>query len=103
MRKQARSRVRRSESEWAEILDHCRASGQSQAAYCRANGLSKSSFEHWKKRLRRSSSERGRRQQGRFLEWSAGTVGRSQSSSSGSIFGELELSLPGGVVLRWKP
>lgn len=102
MRKQARSRVRRTESEWAEILDRCRASGQSQAAYCRANGLSKSSFEHWKKRLRRSSSARGRGP-GRFVEWPAGDAARVTGGAAGSTFGELELSLPGGVVLRWKP
>mgnify|MGYP000889823862 FL=1 len=39
---------------WHEHLLRCDASGQSIAAYCRANGLSTPSFHWWKRKLKPS-------------------------------------------------
>lgn len=36
---------------WRGHWEHWRTSGQSQAAYCRAHGLSKHRFRYWKRRF----------------------------------------------------
>lgn len=45
------SRVRRGASDWHEILSRFAASGLSQAAFCRREGLALSTFGYWKRRL----------------------------------------------------
>lgn len=102
MRRQADGKVRRSRQEWEQIFDRFRASGQSGAAFCRKHKLPKSSFEKWKKKLRGQS--RASRATPSFVEWPTPTTPDEASISSGRLdSGELELALPGGVVLRWKP
>jgi transposase len=58
----ANTRTRQSQSPrvqraqfWREHIHSCEASGQSIAAYCRANGLSAPSFHWWKRKLNSSS------------------------------------------------
>lgn len=41
---------------WRKHLDTQQRSGQSIAGYCREQGLAPSSFGHWRRKLRRSSS-----------------------------------------------
>jgi len=41
---------------WRKHLDKQQQSGQSIAGYCREQGLASSSFGHWRRKLRRSSS-----------------------------------------------
>lgn len=38
--------------QWQQLIDAQAASGQSQVAFCAEHGLSKSSFQHWKRRLK---------------------------------------------------
>jgi len=42
---------RRSQAEWQHILERFEASGMTQAAFCREQGLSVSTFGYWKRRL----------------------------------------------------
>ena len=80
----------RSESEWREIFRSYRVSGLSRAAFCKREGIAIGSFSNWEKRLKpkaRPSSE--------FVEWSPPAPPPTRTP-------ELELSLPGGVTLRWK-
>ncbi|WP_435106578.1 IS66 family insertion sequence element accessory protein TnpA [Arhodomonas sp. AD133] len=43
--------IRRSEAQWREIFAAHEASGLSQAAFCRREGLALSTFAYWKRRL----------------------------------------------------
>lgn len=101
MRKQASVRLRRSEAEWSRIFERQRSSGLSEAAFCRREGLSKNTFGCWKQKL---GSRRGA-QSSRpvFVEWPVATeADPTPGVVGGRGFGELELILPGGGVLRWK-
>ena len=46
-----RRHVRRSPSEWQQLIDEQARSGQSQRAFCAARALSAKSFQHWKRQL----------------------------------------------------
>ncbi len=95
MRVQSKGRVRRSRAEWRGILDRFAASGQSQAAFCRREGISKGSLSRWKQQIGEGDAEPGA-----FVELAVG-----QEGASARVLepGELELALPGGVSLRWRP
>lgn len=45
-------RQKHSREQWQHLVDAQAASGQSQVAFCAERGLSKSSFQHWKRRLK---------------------------------------------------
>ncbi|MGB7755496.1 MAG: transposase [Salinisphaera sp.] len=49
-------RRRRSPEQWQRLIDQQADSGQSQAAFCAAHGLSQTTFQHWKRRLKSSAS-----------------------------------------------
>jgi len=51
-----KDRVVRSAAEWQEIMNRFAASGRSQAAFCRAEGISRSTFDLWRGKLRSKSS-----------------------------------------------
>jgi hypothetical protein len=91
---QEKVRVRRSRTEWRRILARFEASGLSETAFCVREGISKGSFSRWKHRVRASEAETAA-----FVELSPPVVPRSAALEAG----ELELVLPGGVSLRWKP
>ncbi len=99
MQKQADGKVRRSRKEWEQIFDRFRSSGQSGAAFCRQNKLPKSSFEKWRKKVGRPLGVK--KPTPSFVEWPTAMTPASVSSVPLAP-GEFELSLPGGVVLRWK-
>lgn len=44
-------RKRRSREEWQHLIDTQAAGNLTQVAYCKANGLSLSSFRYWKRQL----------------------------------------------------
>ena len=46
-----RRHVRRSPSEWQQLIDEQARSGLSQTAFCAARTVSTTSFQHWKRRL----------------------------------------------------
>lgn len=46
-----RRRIRRSKSEWQQLIAEQAQSGLSQIAFCQAKGLGLASFQNWKRRL----------------------------------------------------
>ena len=82
-----RRRIRRSQTEWQRLIDEQTDSGQTQAAFCAANGISVASFQNWKRRLAAEVSPEP------WLE--LGTLAQ-QSTSAWDI----ELQLGDGVCLR---
>ena len=86
----SKKRVRRSAVEWEQILERQEASGLSQSAFCRQEGLSAASFAHW--RARRSAPAPS---SPAFVQWHV-----PQAGSHTLQPGEMELVLPGGVRLR---
>jgi len=49
------SRTIRSPDQWQHLIEAQAASGQTQVAFCAEHGLSKSSFQLWKRRFRAAS------------------------------------------------
>lgn len=45
-------RQKHSPEQWQQLIEAQAASGQSQVAFCAEHDLSKSSFQHWKRRLK---------------------------------------------------
>jgi hypothetical protein len=96
MRVLADGRVRRTEAEWRGLLERFEQSGLSMAAFCRRSKLPRGSFVKWRQRLAGGpSSSHG------FVEWIAPSSAEPEAGKREAA-GEFELSLPGGVVLRWR-
>jgi len=93
MRVLADGRVRRSASEWRRVLEKFEASGLSALSFCQREGISRGTFTRWQKRLEGLEPEVGA-----FVELPLHVPAGSSSLAPG----EMELSLPGGVKLRWK-
>jgi putative transposase len=51
-----RRHVRRSRSDWQQLIDEQARSGVSQTAFCAARTVSTTSFQHWKRRLAAAAS-----------------------------------------------
>jgi hypothetical protein len=51
MTETTRRHVRRSRSDWQQLIDEQARSGLSQRAFCAARALSAKSFQHWKRQL----------------------------------------------------
>jgi len=87
--------VKRSEAEWRKLFEKCEASGLSALAFCQRAGIPRSTFTRWQQRVQVVSSQA---QTAAFVELPLPVAGSSASLAPG----EFELSLPGGVTLRWK-
>jgi hypothetical protein len=96
MRVLADGRVKRSVAEWRRVFEKCEASGLSAMAFCQREEIPRSTFTRWQQRVRVVPAEP---KTAAFVELPFSTAG----SSAVLAPGELELSLPGGVTLRWKP
>ncbi len=94
MRVQANGKMRRSRAERREIFDRFERTDLSEAAFCRREGIAKGSFSRWKRCFRAPEGEKAG-----FVELPPPV----QPSSASLEAGEMELMLPGGVRLRWKP
>ncbi len=99
MRKQADGKIRRSQEEWERIFDRFHSSGMTGAAFCHREKIAKGSFEKWRKKIGRRSKVVATAPT--FVEWPTPTDPMLTSPTLSS--GEFELSLPGGVVLRFRP
>ena len=84
-----RSRVRRSRKQWQQLIDEQEKSDQTQVAFCQTHGVAASSFQYWKRKLRRAEPDIA-------PEWVELPVDLSGSTSGWDI----ELSLGEGLVLR---
>jgi len=96
MRVLADGRVRRTEAEWCALVERFEKSGLSVAAFCRRAKLPRNSFGKWRGRLAGSQ-----RPTPAFVEWVAPSSVEAEGVERRGA-GEFELSLPGGVVLRWR-
>jgi hypothetical protein len=102
MHKQADGKVRRSQEEWERIFERFHSSGMTGAAFCRREKIAKGSFEKWKKKVGQESKAVA--VVPTFIEWPTPSDAAPTSSMNSPALspGELELSFPGGVTLRWK-
>lgn len=50
------SHQRRSPEQWQRLIEQQAASALNQAAFCASQGLAKTTFQHWKRRLRTPAS-----------------------------------------------
>ena len=100
MRVQSNGKVRRSKSEWTAIFEAYEASGLSESAFCRRKKIPQSTFAKQKQRRAQRRRKPGTRRSSRvgFVELTPPGV----PTPTGVGPGEFELSLPGGIVLRWK-
>ena len=87
-------RVRRSRAEWQEIVSRSKESDLSESEFCKHEGILYSTFAAWKRKLRLPPEAKGA-----FVEMIRSPVSLDAQPCVG---GEFELSLPGGVTLRWK-
>jgi hypothetical protein len=102
MRVLSDGRVRRTQAEWRELIARFEQSELSITAFCRRSKLSRSSFVKRRRQLGGSARVgRHARSSPAFVEWIAPPSAQAAAVKGGGA-GELELSLPGGVVLRWK-
>jgi hypothetical protein len=95
----ADGRVRRTAAEWRELIEAQEASGLSVLAFCERKKLSRSAFTRWRHELKRGGAEAADAE-ACFVELPLPGV---ESGPRSLAPGELELSLPSGVTLRWKP
>ena len=79
---------------WQEVIERQQCSGQSIVGFCSKEGLAPASFHAWKRRLRQSRCETGRRSAKQAL------VPVQIVSDPTPDGGRLEVYWPGGVVLR---
>lgn len=96
MRVLADGRVRRTRTEWQAILKRFEKSGLSGTAFCEREEISPSAFAEWKRKLGEPAPSRPSRP--RFIELTTTPAVSPTPSQSRGVF---EMSLPGGVVLRW--
>ena len=101
MRVQSNGKIRRTASEWEALLRAQRESGLSEAAFCRRKKLPKSSFSKAKQRHPRRRAMRKAKAPA-FVELSEPAAEAHEAPATSFAAGEFELSLPGGIVLRWK-
>ena len=97
MRVLADGRVKRSAAEWRRVFEKCEASGLSALAFCEREGIPRSTYTRWQQRLQDAPSP-SPPDAAAFVELPLVAAGGGASLSAA----ELELSLPGGVVLRWR-
>ena len=89
-----RRRVRRNRAQWRQLLERFAASGQSREEFCRARGLTLSSFERWRRALGQPAAARTLSGgEPLFLELT--TDARASARDW-----DLELDLGAGVILR---
>jgi hypothetical protein len=87
-------RVRRSREQWRELLERFEHSGQSREQFCREQGLTLSSFAHWRRELGKAGARRRAVASAPFfLE-----VSPHASGAPGNW--DVELELGAGMVLR---
>ena len=91
MRERRASRKRYSRDEWQQIVERFWTSGLTEAAFCKREKLSPTRFAEWQRRLPRS------------IERSAPFVELLPPEPTATSSGELEITLPGGIAVRWKP
>lgn len=86
----ADSRARRTKRQWAEIVRRYEAGGSGQREFCSRHGLSLSSLQRWRQRLADAPATS-------FVE----LVPEREPAANATRW-TLEVSLPGGTLLRFQ-
>jgi len=102
MRVLSDGRVRRTEAEWRRLLQKFESSELSAAAFCRREKITRSAFTQWRRRLGDELAKPGAPRMADFVELPIQQQPARRPAERLEA-GELELSLPGRVVLRWRP
>jgi len=93
--------IRRSRAEWEQLIADQRASGRSQAEFCRQAAVSLSTFTYWKRELSDGTRPAGSRQAETeapmFAELAVAEPETTESSAPAGWDVELDL---GGIILR---
>ena len=74
------------ESKWRGFIREWEKSGETQAKFCRRQGVALATFQYWRKKLKQKKSEQ-------FLELLPAVAEENSSK-------EIELELPHGITLR---
>lgn len=93
MRVLADGRVRRTRAERQRLLEQHARSGLTISDFCRREKVSKSAFTRWRREAGGTSA-----QAPTFVELAPAQAAPARPLRGG---GEFEISLPGGIVLRW--
>jgi hypothetical protein len=89
--------MRKSSTDWPALLEQHKASGLSQKAFCRQEGVALSTFTYWMKKTNGKASHNKR---GNFIELDLlGESGPAAAPADGRI--DLIVELPCGVVMRF--
>jgi len=97
MRVLSDGRIRRTESEWKEIIDRFGNSGLPIVEFCEKEEISRSAFASWKKKLGMV-----RKKPPSFVEITSAATRKPPTQSVFLSQTSFELVLPGGATLRWK-
>jgi len=81
---------RRTASEWEELISRFERAGQTRKDFCLSQGVSLSTFDVWRRKLRGRTAEH---RESMFVE-----VSRDEPNTVSSW--DVELELGGGVILR---
>ncbi len=90
-------RVRRTPSEWEKIIERYRRSSLPVAAFCEKESISRSAFSTWSRRLKADHKKKPA-----FVELARPAKKSAALPSAVTHETSFELTLPGGVTLRWK-
>jgi transposase-like protein len=88
--RRSRRRVRRSETEWREILARYEESGLSRVEFCQREGMARTTLEKWSRKLSSSGVP------ARFVELVPPRLSPTLAEGAWAV----ELELPSGAVLR---
>ena len=94
--------VRHSASQWQAIIANQSSSNLTIKNYCSQNDITISSFYHWREKLTKSNSVEKRRYNNtnrKDADWIEVPLPK---ESNAKISWDIELDLPGGIVLRMK-
>ncbi|WP_422452199.1 MULTISPECIES: IS66 family insertion sequence element accessory protein TnpA [unclassified Endozoicomonas] len=87
--------------QWQQIIDQQIASGLSQKAFCQTQNISLATFTNWKRKLRdNDNTDSFDIAQASAPEWVEVPNGLTEPPAS--LNWQLELELPGGVILRMR-
>lgn len=94
MGQESKVKVFRSAEEWGEIFARQERSGKSIIEFCRAEGIVRTSFENWRRRLS------GKERRGQFKEVPAEILSAAVTEMSVGCAVELELGAGIRLVIR---
>lgn len=92
---------RRSASEWQNLISQQLESGVSQKAFCKLNNICLSTFTLWKHKLTQTANTPPSQQSVAAPEWIELPANLDSAVPEQSTW-DMELELPGGVILRMR-